>query len=302
MIIYSLPEQKHVAGKIYKELLPCRNVSRGRCDFRRFLNGEWHLRLHEDVSGKDCAIIGSFAPPAEQMIKTLILAHTLKKEGARKVVALFPYLAYTRHDRDEEHLSFITDWIGRVSAVSGIDKVMTIDIHSKTAASLMRAAVIDISPVRLFLEKMAKSNLADAMVIAPDEGARERAEDFRKAAGITRPVVYFRKIRRQGKVVHTEIVGKISGNAILVDDVLDTGNTLLSCVNRLAGLGVSKITIAVTHGMFTGDGWKKMLRTKEVKKIITTDSFPEALKQKEKKIRVVSCAPLLAEAIRKLLA
>lgn len=297
MILYSLPELKYLTNSFYNRLKPKRGFSKGKIEFTRFTNNEWHARIFENVHGHDCSVVGSLTPPDDQLIRTFILSHTLKKEGASKVSAIFPYLAYMRHDRQEQYSSYITDWIGRIAAVSGIDKIITIDLHSQTAKSLIKIPIINVSPAELFLSKMTEADLKGAVVVAPDEGAKERANIFRKAAGISQPIAYFKKIRRQGKVTRVKLAGRISGNIILVDDILDTGDTLISCARQLKRLGVKKITVAVTHGLFTGERWKSLFKLNVIK-IITTDSVPSVLKIKNKRIKVVSCAALLAKILK----
>lgn len=290
MIIYSLPELKYLAKNL--------DWQQGKCKFDRFPNGEWYACIEEKVSGKKCAILGAFTPPDENLLKSLVLAHTLKKEGAKKVLMILPYFAYARHDKNKQYESFITDLVGKISAVSGFDKIITIDIHSKKAEALMKVTVLNISPVDLFLSQLNKSDLAKVTIIAPDEGALDRAEKFREAAGVSLPVTYFKKTRVKGKIVHSEIVGELSANVIIVDDILDTGGTLLSCAKELKRKGVKKITVVVTHGLFSGKKWQKLFEL-NVKKIITTDSTPTSLRMKNKKIKVVSCVALLAKIIKK---
>lgn len=296
MILYSLPETGSSADSLRRKLPGAKSLTRGRCVFSRFSNGEWHAAIREKAHGQKCLVFGSFTPPDDQLLRTLILAHTLKKEGAERVIAMLPYLAYTRHDRQERHLSFITDLIGKIAAASGIDKIITIDIHSQAARLLMGMPVINLSPAELFLSKMTKADLSEATVVAPDEGAKERADDFRKAAGIDRPIAYFKKVRSRGRITRLELKGKISGNIILVDDVLDTGGTLISCARQLQKRGVKKMTVAVTHGLFTGESWKSLFEL-NITKIITTDSVSSALRTRDKRIKIVSCATLLAKAL-----
>lgn len=297
MILYSLPELKYLTDSFYDRLKPKRGFSRGEVKFTRFSNNEWYARISKNVHGHDCSVVGSLTPPDDQLIRTFILSHTLKKEGASKVSAIFPYLAYMRHDRQEQYSSYITDWIGKIAVVSGIDKIITIDLHSQTAKSLIKIPIINVSPAELFLSEVTEADLKGAVVVAPDEGAKERANVFRKAAGIPRPIAYFKKIRRPGKGVRVKLAGRISENIILVDDILDTGDTLISCTRQLKRFGAKKITVAVTHGLFTGERWKYLFKL-NVAKIITTDSVPSVRKIKDKRIKVVSCVSLLAKVLK----
>lgn len=297
MILYSLPELKYLTDKFYNLIRLKRSCLKGKINFARFSNNEWQGRVFENTRGQDCLLIGLITPPDDALLRTFILSHTLKKEGAHKISAIFPYLAYTRHDKKEQYLSYITDWIGKVTVVSGINKIITIDFHSQIAKKLIKIPIVNLSSASLFLSKMTKADLEGAVVVAPDEGAKERANLFRKAAGISQPIAYFKKIRQRENITSVELIGQISKNIILVDDVLDTGGTLISCAKELKKLGVKKITVAVTHGLFTNEKWKELFKL-NVTKIITTDSVPDVLKMKDKRIKVASCAPLLAETFK----
>lgn len=296
MILYSLPELKYLI-KDLKKVSPNRHLIMGKSQFAQFINGEWHAKILENVLGKECAVLGSLTPPAEQLLKTLILIHTLKKEGARRVILILPYFAYTRHDKNKKDESLVTDLIYKLLTATGVDKIITVDIHSQPNINFTKIPVTNISPTELFLSSITKKDLNNITIIAPDEGAKERANDFRKAAKVNRPIAYFKKIRTNNTIKHTKLVGKISDSVILIDDVLDTGFTLISCVKILRKHGVKKIIIAVTHGLFMGEQWNYLFKL-GVLKIITTDSVPTILNINNKKIKIVSCASLLAKSLK----
>jgi len=248
----------------------------GRFRAARFENGELHLDLETTVRNENCLVLGSIAPPDEQLLSVLLLVHTLKKEGARRVTALLPYLAYARDDKDKPGKSLATAWVGALAAASGLDEVITVDVHSERAKGLFPIPVLSLSPAAVFAEALNRDGLTEATIVAPDEGAISRCEAVQKAAGMAPgKIPYFEKQRTATGITHAGPIGEVGRQAVIVDDILDTGGTLLSACEKLVEAGLEEITIMVTHGLFTGERWKQ-LRGLRVKRILCTDSVPLA--------------------------
>jgi ribose-phosphate pyrophosphokinase len=289
MILFPFEEYKAMAAVLRKAT----DLSLAQFRVARFENGELHLDIQTPVRGEACLILGSIAPPDEQMFVALLLAHTLKKEGARHVTAIFPYLAYARHDKAKPGESLATAWVGSVAQASGIDHVIAVDVHSERGRNLFPIPVISLSPSKIFAEALSQSGLQHATIIAPDEGAVHRCEAVKTAAGMEPGrIPYFEKQRTASGISHSELVGEVGDRAVIVDDILDTGGTLVSACERLRGAGVNEINIMVTHGLFTGDRWKALWQL-GVKRIFCTDSVPIAPIVDAGAIKRLSVVPLL---------
>jgi ribose-phosphate pyrophosphokinase len=269
----------------------------GRFRVVRFENGELHLELQTLVRNESCFVLGSIAPPDEQLLSALLLAHTLKKEGARRVTGLFPYLGYARHDKDKPGESLATAWAGAISAASGINQVITVDVHSERARGLFPIPVLSLSPAEVFAEALNRCGLSGATIVAPDEGAIGRCEAVQRAAGMpSGKIPYFAKQRTATGITHGGPIGEVGRQAVIVDDILDTGGTLLSACEKLVEAGVEEITIMVTHGLFTGERWKH-LRGLPVKRIFCTDSVPLPASVCGDDIERLTITPLLAKEV-----
>jgi ribose-phosphate pyrophosphokinase len=157
--------------------------------------------------------------------------------------------------------------------------------------TLFPVPLVSVSPAAVFAHALAALALEDAAVVAPDEGARERAQALREAARIERPVVTFVKRRGAAGIRHLAVRGEVGRSAIIVDDILDTGATLVSVCERLHDAGTS-IVIAVTHGLFTGNAWERLWDL-GVRRIYCTDTTPRA-PIAEHRVTVLSVAPILA--------
>ena len=294
MVLYALPIQRRLADAL-QELT---GIERGGSAVRRFANGELHVELEAAPAGRDCIVLGAVAPPDEHLLSTLLLSHTLKKEGARHITALLPYLGYARHDRAEPRKSRAAAWLGELLRASGVNAVVAIDVHSSLIHELFPIPVRTLSAAPVFAAEIGRLSLTDPVVVAPDEGALERCEAVRRAAGIRRPLAHLTKTRTPEGVRHSILHGAVGRHAVLVDDILDTGATLVSAGEALQRAGVRETVVMATHGLFTGTAWER-LWSLGVTRIYCTDTtaLPEPFTSKP--ITVLPVAPMLAEDLRR---
>lgn len=294
MILFASPEFE-CAAAILKERVP--NLRRGAFRVERFANRELVVRLENPVFGEHCAVLATIAPPDENLASTLLIAHTLRKEGAIEIIAMLPYLAYSRQDKDKRDESLAIKWIGALMEASGIDRVATVDVHSPRDVQLFAVPLISISPAKVFAEALSQYRLAGATIVAPDEGAIPRCEAIIEAAGL-QPVAipYFEKHRVKGGIHHDRFIGEVGVNVVFVDDILDTGATLISACQRLLRGGVEDIQIMVTHGLFTGNEWTGLWDL-GVSRIFITDTVPLRTETNDTRIITLSACPLLCQAL-----
>jgi ribose-phosphate pyrophosphokinase len=292
-IIFPLAEHR----RLLPDELDERSVpALGSCAFSRFSNGELHVRTGSPVAGRVCAVLGSLAPPDEQILSVLLLAHTLKRDRARRVVALLPYLGYARQDRAEPGQSLGTAWVGDLLGATGVDRVLTIDVHSRQAAEAFPMGLESLSPARLFADVLVRRDLDDVSVVAPDEGALGRCQEVIRAAGIRTPLAHLRKRRDADGVEHSALIGRITPRVAVVDDILDTGGTLISACVELRRAGAREITVFATHGLFTGQRWRE-LPALGVQRIYTTDSLPAAAGGGGDLVEVLPVGGLILDAL-----
>jgi ribose-phosphate pyrophosphokinase len=287
--LFSFPEYSHISKFLWD--LP--GLKPGRFSLVRYANQELHLEIQGTVSGERCFILGSIAPPDSQMVSLLLLAHTLRKEGAERITGLLPYLAYAREDKVKPGQSLGTAWVGGLLQASALDEIWAVDVHSKHDQQLFPLPLKSLSPAAIFGECLNKSGLTDASFVAPDEGAVARCEAMRSAVGRTSgDIVWFEKQRTAGGIVHHDRIGQVQRRAVVVDDVLDTGATLVSACERLVTAGVAELYICVTHGLFTGQRWRD-LWSLPLKQIFCTDTVPACTGITDPRITTLQVGPLL---------
>ena len=269
-----------------------------RPSIAHFENGEMEVRLPAAVASRECVLLGTAAPPADRFVELLLAADTLRRHGARSVSGMLPYMAYARQDRLEPGHSLAAGWLGRLLVAAGVSDVTTVDLHSRRALELMAMPVTSLSPAPLFAAVLGGAVTEDTVAVAPDRGALSRTHALVSALGVERPVAWMDKERSPGGVTHKRVVGELARHALIVDDILDTGGTLCSCCRELRARGVEDLTVAVTHGLFTGGGWRE-LADLGVSAIHTTDSVPGARPRQSDLVRVHSIAPLLTETLER---
>ena len=273
-----------------------RGIDHGRWALRRFSDGELHARLDTPAHGRACAILGTLAPPDRRTLAVALLAHTLRRSGARTVTAVLPYLGYARQDHAEPGRSLGLEWATTLLDACGVDEIVTLDIHNPASTHALPVGVRSLSPAGLLAGAVRGEELAAATVVAPDDGAVQRAGAVAWAAGIRAPVVVLHKRRDEHGVAHTSISGHVTGHALIVDDILDTGGTLVSGCRRLRAEGAERITVLVTHALLTGERWRE-LSTLGVERIVTTDSLPNARRRGAGFVETVPCGPLVLAAL-----
>ena len=287
-ILFSFPEYSHISR--FLSDLP--GLEPGRFSTRRYDNQELHAGVESNVAGEHCFILGSIAPPDYQMTSLLLLAHTLRKEGASHITAILPYLGYSRDDKDKPGQSLTTAWAGALLTASGFDEIWTLDLHSEHDRKLLAIPVESLSPSAMFGEWLRRLGLTTATFVAPDEGAIHRCEAVKSAAGKTGNIAYFEKQRTPNGITQHNLSGDVERCAVIVDDILDTGATLVSACERLVSAGAEDLYICVTHGLFTGQRWRAFWSL-PVKHIFCMDTVPVCTGMQDPKITTLPAGPLL---------
>lgn len=260
----------------------------------RFSNNELNITLHTQVKECACIVLGTLAPPEINIFSFMLLCHTLKKEGSTNITAVLPYLAYSRHDKNEPQKSYALPLIGELLFRAGADKVITFDIHSPIAERVFPIPLISLSPAKLFAKEIITQSMQNATIVAPDEGAIKRCRAVLKEIGKSDEIAYTEKKRTSEGVIHRQLHGSVGKQVIIIDDILDTGKTLVSCCQKLSNVGVKEICVMVTHGLFTGNEWKKLWEL-GVNRIYCTDTVPLVKDEKSTKIIVLSIIPQLRD-------
>lgn len=307
MIVFALPPHERLGRAIARAL----RIRLGRIERRVFSDGERYVRpvtsvrppspkASEGQGRQDVTIIANTGPDAGALLDLLILLHAMRSSGAQRITLVIPYLAYARQDRPDKPQAPVTiSLLARLLETAGATSVILVDPHSPVAARSFRI------PVRVVRNPILneKNRVSDkAVVVAPDAGARERAQRLARLLN-TRDIIVLRKgrprpnIARVAALTSTDRRRVASHPAILVDDMIDTAGTITAAAQRLREAGASRITILATHAVLSGPAISR-LRHARIDRIIVSDSLALPPGARTLPLRVVSLAPALTSAIR----
>lgn len=294
----------HLAPGICQRL----GIEPGEADIGRFENDEVRARVQKDVRGKDVFIVSSTEPPAEHILEILILADAVWRSSAARITLVIPYLSYNRQERKGESREPISaKVIIDVLRTTGVDRVMLLDLHAEATISMfdkMRQDHLYASSVTIPYIRENLLHQKNLLLAAPDVGAGKRIKAHARRLGTD--FVYFDKTRPEADKVDPEsivIIGDVKErNLLFDDDMINTAGTLLADAEAAKEAGAGELFACAAHGLFSGNAIQKLDEQNLLKKIIVTDSIyqdPDKIKTQNIEIIVLTLAPLLAEAIRR---
>ena len=268
----------------------------------RFSEGEVRVKIDDNVRGKDVFIVQPTCPPVnENLMELLIIIDALKRASAGRITAVVPYYGYARQDRkDQPRVPISAKLVANLLTVAGSDRILTMDLHAGQIQGFFDIPLDHLFAVNVFVEHITnKLKLKDFVVVSPDVGGIKTARAYAKRLGAALAIVDKRRVSPE-KAEAMNILGEVSGkNAILVDDLVATGGSLLEAAHALKKSGVKKIYAAVVHGVLSGDAMKNV-ENSILEELIITDTIPLGANKKHPKIKVLTVAPLLADAIKRI--
>jgi len=271
-----------------------------KADVKKFPDSEVFVEIHENVRGEDVFVVQSTSNPANQHImELLIMLDALKRASARRVTAVIPYFGYARQDRKPGPRTPISaKLVANIITSAGADRVLTLDLHAGQIQGFFDIPVDHLYARPVIIDDIQKTYKDKKLtVVSPDVGGVVRARAL--ASRINADLAIIDKRRERASVSEVmNVIGDVSDrHCILFDDIVDTAGTLCNAVDALIDKGATGVSAYVAHGVLSGPAVERIEKSK-MQEMVITDSIqqPEAV-QKHKKIRSVSIAPLLAEAI-----
>ncbi len=276
-------------GRKIAEILGVETVSVAH---KKFPDSESYIRLEEEVKGEEIVIVQSTGPPQDtNLIQLFILADAAKDLGAKRIIAIVPYLAYARQDKrflPGEAISIQT--IGKLLKTSGINELITVNVHESKVLEKFEIPAKSISAIGLLADYFKSKGLERAFALAPDEGAAEFAIEASKVLGGDYGWLHKERDRYTGEVRTEEKNLDVSGkDAIIFDDIISTGGTTANAVKILRKQGARRVFAACVHPLMIGNAKERILQA-GAEEIVGTDSVPS-------NVTIVSLAPLLAKAL-----
>lgn len=309
MNIGSAPVKKNIRlfsgnahRKLAEEIAQCLQIPLGKAAVGRFPDGEVDVKILENVRGADCFVVQPTSYPAnDNLMELLLLIDALRRASAYRVTAVMPYYGYGRQDRKAEpRVPISAKLVANLLSASGAHRVLTMDLHAGQIQGFFDIPVDHLyaNPVLINYFKKKKIDRRRLVVVSPDAGGVERARAFAKRLDSGLAIVDKRRLSpNEAAVMH--VVGDVRGKiTLIIDDLVDTAGTLVKGAQALKEAGAERVFATAAHGVLAGPALER-LNQSCVEELAITNSIPLNGKQ-TKKIKVLSVAPLLAEAIERI--
>lgn len=267
-----------------------------KVDIRNFSDGELWVKYEENIRGVDLFIIQSTFAPSDNLMELLLLIDAAKRASAFRITAVIPYYGYARQDRkDQPRVAITSKLVANMLVRAGADRVITVDLHSSQIQGFFDIPFDHLYASPVLSRKLEDLRLDKLTVAAPDVGGIKTARSYAKRMGGDLLLVDKRRPAHNVAEI-THIIGEVEGrNIVIVDDMIDTGNTFVQCAEALKERGANSITGICVHPVFSGTAFERIENSDAIDRMFITDTIP--LKKTPNKIEVVSVAELLAESI-----
>jgi ribose-phosphate pyrophosphokinase len=269
----------------------------------RFADGEIRVQVQESVRGMDVFLVQPTCPPtSENIIELLIILDALKRASARRITAIIPYYGYARQEKKVKPREPIAARLmADIIATAGATRVLLVDVHVQTIQGFFNLPVDHLPAGPLFAQYFRAQGLGDGntVVVSPDVGGVGRASAFADRLGATLAIIAKRRPEpNECEVI--DVIGDVEGKrAIMVDDMVDTAGSLVSGAQALKDRGATEVYACASHGLLSGPAIAR-LQESPIKKLLITDTIPLAEEKHIAQVEVLSVAPMLAEAIRRI--
>ena len=291
--IFSCTQSLELAGKIAEAY----GVPLGNVITSHYSDGEFQPSFEESVRGSRVFIIGSTHPGSDHLMEMLLMLDAAKRASARHITAVLPYFGWARQDRkDKPRVPIAAKMVASILETAGATRIITMDLHADQIQGFFEKPVDHLFASTVFLPYLKSLNLENLTIASPDMGGSKRAYAYSKA--MESDVVICYKQRAKANVISSmELIGEVTGkHVVLVDDMVDTAGTLTAAANLMIERGALSVRAICTHPILSGEAYERIENSK-LEELIVTDSIP--LKKESRKIRVVSCAHLFADVMKR---
>ncbi len=277
-------------------------ISLGNCEVFEFSNENIFVRILDNVRERDTFIVQPLSSPVNKnLVELLIMIDAFKRASAGRITAVVPYYAYARTDKkDQPRVPITARLIADLLTVAGANRLLTVDLHAGQIQGFFNIPVDELTALYLLSDYFKKKDFDRLVVVATDFGISKRARDVADRLNAPLAIIEQRRMGNVDKKETLNVIGEVEGKiALTVDDEIDTAGSLVNVVSVLRERGVKEIYACATHPVFSGPAIQR-IASSPVKEVIVTDTIPVTGDKKLDKITVLSIAPLLGEAIKRI--
>ena len=283
-----------------QEICQALGMELGRAMVKQFSDGEIYLQIKENVRGEDVFIVQPTCTPVERnLMELLLMMDALKRASAERITAVLPYYGYARQDRkDKPRVPISARLVAALLETAGASRLLALDLHAAQIQGFFDIPVDHLFAMPVLIEYFKALNIPNMTVVSPDAGGVERARAFAKR--LSSPLAIIDKRREEANVAEVmNVVGDVAGrHCLLVDDLIDTAGTLVKGAEALMKKGAAGVSACATHAVLSGPALSR-IEASSLQHVVFTNSIPLSKEaRKSHRIKSLSIAKLLAEAIR----
>jgi len=297
---------KVLAGTSNSKL--CKDIARQlklkliNSNIKRFADGEVFVEINENIRGNSIFVVQSTSNPAnDNLMELLICIDALKRSSAKNITAVIPYFGYARQDRKVVPRTAISaKLVSDLITNAGANRILSVDLHAGQIQGFFNIPVDNLFATPIFARHIKKIKLKNLICVAPDVGGVERTRALSRRINTGIAIIDKRR-PAPGKSEVMNIVGNVKNkNCVIIDDIIDSGGTIVNAAQALINKGAKEIYVYITNEVLSGKAVEKIEKSK-IKKLITTDTIDNSKKIiKSKKIEVISIAPMISEAMKRI--
>ncbi len=266
----------------------------------QYADGEFQPSFEQTVRGRKVFIVQSTIPPTDNLFELLMMIDAAKRASAKKVVAVVPYYGFARQDRkDKPHIPITAKLIADMLTAAGVDRIVTMDLHADQIQGFFNLPVDHLFGSSLFMPYIRSLDIPidDILFASPDLGGSKRAGTYAKTLG-NGFVMCYKQRNKPNEIGIMKLIGEVEGkHVILLDDIVDTGNTMIKAAQLIKDNGAKSVRAMITHPVLSGNAIDNV-ESSCLEELVVSDTIP--LRRTSPKIRVLSTAWLFAEAIRRI--
>ena len=297
LLVFSGNANRKLALDICKYL----KIELGNASLDTFSDGEIHLKINENVRGHDVFVVQPTAYPSNtNLMELLIMIDALRRASAQRITAVLPYFGYARQDRkDQPRVPITAKLVANLLTVAGADRVLTIDLHAGQIQGFFDIPLDHLFAFTIFMEYIKKLKLKSMVIVTPDVGGIKTARAYAKRLKCGLAIVDKRRVNdKEAEVMH--IMGDVKNkHAVIVDDMVATAGSLVEATEAIKKQGALDVYAAITHPVLCGPAIERIKKSK-IKELVVTDTIPISKNKMIGKIKVLSVAQLLGEAIKRI--
>jgi ribose-phosphate pyrophosphokinase len=286
-----------------EEICTYLGITLGNVVITQFPNSNTFCQLQESVRGKDVFVIQPTGRPTnDNLMELLILIETLRRDSAGRITAVVPYYGYGRTDKkDQPRVPITARLVADLITTAGADRFLTLDLHAGQIQGFFTIPTDELTALHLMVEYLEQKQLKNAVIVAPDVGAVRRGRNMAQALEVPLAFIEKRRSFKNGELASmSNVIGHVVGKeAVLVDDEIDTGGTLIKAAASLREAGAERIYAIATHGVFSNSAITRLCNS-EISEVVVTNSLLHPKETLPEKIKVCSVGPLLGEVIHRI--